>query len=85
MSPFFKIYHTILKIHLNNDGKVLSVSQGAGDIVYEDGKDYWGFQHIRQIEDFYDAVINNRQPKITGESALKIQKLICEIYKKGRW
>lgn len=68
-----------------NDGKVLSVSQGAGDIVYEDGKDYWGFQHIRQIEDFYDAVINNRQPKITGESALKIQKLICEIYKKGRW
>ena len=68
-----------------NDGTILSVRQGAGDIEYENGKDYWGFQHIRQIEDFYDAVINNREPKITGESALKIQKLICEIYDKGRW
>ena len=67
------------------DGKVITISQGAGDIEYEDGKDYWGFQHVRQIEDFYDAVINNREPKITGEGALKIQKLICEIYKKGRW
>lgn len=68
-----------------NDGTSISVRQGAGDIEYENGKDYWGFQHIRQIEDFYDAVINNREPKITGESALKIQKLICEIYEKGRW
>ena len=67
-----------------NDGTVLSTKQGAGDIYYENGKDYWGFQHIRQIADFYDAVENNREPFISGKEALKIQKLICEIYEKGR-
>lgn len=56
----------------------------AGDIYYENGKDYWGFQHIRQIADFYDAVENDREPFISGKQALKIQKLICDIYEKGR-
>ncbi|MBR2011090.1 MAG: Gfo/Idh/MocA family oxidoreductase [Clostridia bacterium] len=68
-----------------NDGTVLSTTQDAGDIHYEDGKDYWGFQHIRQIADFYDAVENDRTPFVSGREALKIQKLICEIYEKGRW
>jgi predicted dehydrogenase len=66
-----------------NDGTVLSVSQKSDGIYYEGGKDYWGFQHIRQIADFYDAVENNREPQISGKVALKIQKLICEIYDKG--
>ena len=68
-----------------NDGTVLSTKQGAGDIYYENGKDYWGFQHIRQIADFYDAVENDREPFISGKEALKIQKLICDIYEKGRF
>ncbi len=68
-----------------SDGTVLSVKQDAGDIHYEDGKDYWGFQHIREIADFYDAVENDREPFISGREALKIQKLICDIYEKGRW
>ena len=67
-----------------NDGTVLSTTQGAGDICYEDGKDYWGFQHIRQIADFYAAVREGREPLISGEEALKIQKLICAIYESGR-
>ena len=66
-----------------NDGTVLSTKQGAEDIVYENGKDYWGFQHIREIADFYDAVESNREPFISGKEALNIQKLICEIYEKG--
>ena len=68
-----------------NDGTILSTCTQNDGIYYEGGKDYWGFQHIRQIADFYDAVENNRQPQISGEEALKIQKLICEIYEKGRW
>ena len=67
------------------DGTVLSVRQDAADIHYEDGKDYWGFQHIREIADFYDAVEKDREPLISGREALKIQKLICDIYDKGRW
>ena len=68
-----------------NDGTTVTVRQGAGDIFYDDGKEYWGFQHIRQIADFYDAVENGRDPLITGKEALKIQKLICDIYDKGRF
>ncbi len=68
-----------------NDGTTLSTCTQNDGIYYEGGKDYWGFQHIRQIADFYDAVENDRQPQISGEEALKIQKLICEIYDKGRW
>ena len=68
-----------------DDGTVLTVSQNGGDIEYEDGKDYWGFQHIREIADFYGAVEEGREPKISGREALKIQKLICDIYKEGRW
>ena len=49
------------------DGTEISVKQGAGDIIYDGGKDYWGFQHIREIKDFYDAVRENREPMISGE------------------
>ncbi len=67
-----------------NDGQTFSTKTTVDpDIVYEDGKDYWGFQHIREIADFYDAVENDREPTISGREALKIQKLICEIYKNG--
>lgn len=67
-----------------NDGQCFTIKATVDpDIVYEDGKDYWGFQHIREIADFYDAVENDREPAISGREALKIQKLICEIYEKG--
>ncbi len=67
------------QIYLNN-GEVLTAQTTADDIVYEDGKDYWGFQHIRQIADFYRSVETDTQPFISGREALKIQKLICSIY-----
>ena len=66
-----------------NDGTVLTARTDAGNIYYEGGKDYWGFQHIRQIADFYKSVEEDTEPFISGEKALKIQKLICEIYEKG--
>ena len=67
-----------------NDGTVLSASQKSDDIYYEGGKDYWGFRHIRQIEDYYKAVEEKREPFISGKEALKIQKLICAIYESGK-
>lgn len=67
-----------------NDGRVITAETTIDpDVVYENGKDYWGFQHIREIEDFYRAVENDVEPTISGREALKIQKLICEIYEKG--
>lgn len=67
-----------------NDGTRLEAKTTVDpDIVYDGGKDYWGFQHIREIADFYRAVEEDREPTISGREALKIQKLICEIYSKG--
>ncbi len=67
-----------------NDGTVLSTSQQSDGIYYEGGKDYWGFRHIRQIQDFYKAVEAKKEPFISGKEALKIQKLICAIYESGK-
>lgn len=67
-----------------NDGSVITAQTEIDpDVNYEGGKDYWGFQHIREIADFYNAVENDLEPTISGREALKIQKLICEIYKNG--
>ena len=66
-----------------NDGTTEEAHQSDNDIEYEGGKDYWGFQHIRQIEQFYNACLREEPLEISGEDALKTQKLICEIYDKG--
>lgn len=67
-----------------NDGTVLSTAQQADGIYYEGGKDYWGFQHIRQIADFYHSVEEGTEPFISGKEALKIQKVICAIYESAK-
>ena len=67
-----------------NDGTVLTTQTQTDGIEYEGGKDYWGFQHIREIADFYAAVEEGREPTISGREALKIQKLICAIYESGK-
>lgn len=67
-----------------NDGTVISITQQPDGIHYEGGKDYWGFRHIRQIEDYYNAVEEKREPFISGKEALKIQKLICAIYESAK-
>lgn len=50
----------------------------------EGGKDYWGFQHAKQISEFYKAVLKEKPLEISGEEALKTHKLIMEIYSKGK-
>ncbi len=67
-----------------NDGTKEEFSQTVPTEEYEGGKDYWGFQHIRQIKEFYRACLGIEQLKMSGREALKTQKLICEIYRKGK-
>ena len=59
----------------NNPNEVLEYSSGA--------KGYWGVSHVKQINNFYDTLKNGNQPDITGEEALKTQKMIVAIYKSG--
>jgi len=47
------------------------------------GKDYWGSWHIRQIRQFYNALQGREELEISGEEALKIHKLIMDIYEVG--
>ena len=66
-----------------DDGSTEEAHQGEV-AEYEGGKDYWGFQHERQIRQFYDACLGKEALEISGEEALKTHRLICEIYKIGR-
>lgn len=66
-----------------NDGTTEEAHQRENTEVYEGGKDYWGFQHIRQIEQFYKACLGLEPLEISGAEALKTHKIICEIYDKG--
>lgn len=65
-----------------NDGTIDEAHQGETE-DYEGGKDYWGFQHIRQIEQFYNACLGAEELEISGEEALKTHKLIMDIYDFG--
>ena len=51
---------------------------------YENGEDYFGFQHLRQIRDFYNSIESDTEPFISGEEALKMHALIMKIYEMGR-
>lgn len=67
-----------------NDGTVEETHQEINTKEYEGGKDYWGFQHIRQIEQFYKACRRLEPLEISGEEALKTHKLIMDIYDAGK-
>ncbi len=66
-----------------NDGSVEEAHQDENTVEYENGKDYWGFQHIRQIRQFYNACLGKEPLEIDGEEALKTHRLIMEIYRVG--
>lgn len=64
-----------------NDGTVETVKNQPQEIVsYTGGKPYWGYQHAVQIDQFYRAVVGLEPLQISGREALKIQKIICDIY-----
>ena len=67
-----------------NDGKVEEAHQDENTINYQGGKDYWGFQHIRQINQFYNSILGKESLDISGEEALKTHRLIMDIYKIGK-
>lgn len=66
-----------------NDGTVEEVHADACKPVVDGSKDYWGFRHAKQIEQFYKACLGLENLEISGREALKTHKLIMEIYDKG--
>ncbi|MBR2377062.1 MAG: Gfo/Idh/MocA family oxidoreductase [Clostridia bacterium] len=66
-----------------NDGRVLEAHQ-TEENADVGGKDYWGFQHEKQVKQFYNACLGLEELDISAEEALKTHKLICDIYKIGK-
>ena len=66
-----------------NDGTSEEVTQKKSAAGYQGGKEYWGYQHVNQIHQFYRACLGLEELEISGEVALKMHKLICDIYDMG--
>lgn len=65
-----------------NDGSQEYVENSPQKLVsYSGGKDYWGTQHAVQIRQFYSSILGLEELDISAKEALKIQKIICDIYK----
>lgn len=63
------------------DGTVETIKNQPQTLVeYSGGKSYWGTQHVVQIHQFYQSVMGNEPLEISGKEALKIQKIVCDIY-----
>ncbi len=85
-----KLYCEKGKVTFNYDDALIEYFDGNKEEAHQDkvesivgGKDYWGFQHVRQIKQFYDALSGKEPLDISGEEALKTHRLIMDIYKKG--
>ena len=67
-----------------NDGTTESAHQDENKLSYKGGKDYWGIHHVKQIRQFYNALLGREELEISGEEALKTHKLIMDIYECGK-
>ncbi len=67
-----------------NDGTREEAHPEKEHIDYGGGMDYWGIHHIKQIRQFYSALMGREPLELTGEVALKTHKMIMDIYKIGR-
>lgn len=75
------------KVVFNYDEATVKYGDGTVEHVFSnnkpthpEAKDYWGDSHGRQIDNFYKACLNLEPLEISGEDALKTQKIICSIY-----
>lgn len=65
-----------------NDGSQETIKNSPQKLVsYSGGKEYWGTQHAVQIRQFYNSILGFEELEISAKEALKIQKIICDIYK----
>jgi predicted dehydrogenase len=67
-----------------NDGTKEEAHTTSDISDVQGGKDYWGNQHIRQIKQFYNAVLGREELELSGEYALGTHRLIMQIYEQGK-
>jgi predicted dehydrogenase len=69
-----------------HDGREFTADNNPNETFnYGNGsKGYWGVSHVKQIKNFYKSLLTGDTPDITGEEAIKTQKMICAIYESGK-
>lgn len=68
-----------------NDGREYIAGPNPNESFnYGDVQSYWGVSHSKQINNYYDSLAKGIKPDVTGEEALKTQKMICAIYDSGK-
>lgn len=69
-----------------NDGRTFYAENDPNETFeYDPGvKSYWGVNHIKQIDNYYDSLKAGKQPDITGKVAIETQELVVAIYESGK-
>ena len=55
-----------------------------GDLRYNEEKTYWGVNHCKQINNFYECLESGEEMFIPVESAYETMEMVCAIYKSGK-
>ena len=67
-----------------NDGTAERSGKDATLKQLKGAESYWGSMHERQIDQFYNSCLGLEKLQISGEEALKTQKIINAIYESGK-
>ena len=88
-----EIHGTKGDVRFGYDDAYISYHDGTKEEIHPDSKDtfkadgrptYWGHKHDSEIRDFYDCLLHHKPFFLSGEEALKTQKMISWIYQEGR-
>lgn len=69
-----------------HDGReMLARPNPSESFDYGGGPSYWGASHLKQIDAFYEALAQGKQPEINGELILNTaHKMIMSLYASGK-
>ncbi len=67
------------------DGRVFSVDRDPSENVdYGDIKSYWGVNHSKQIENFYECLETGDEPFVDLEGSFETLKIVMGIYESAK-
>ena len=67
------------------DGRVIKARRDEKETAdYGDTKSYWGVNHSKQINDFYECLKNGNESLLHLEESVETLKMVCAIYESGK-